>query len=215
MLGGTNSGELAFAEIGELRSIVPSGVPMVALTATCTHVIFKKISECLSLREVTIVASSPQRKNITYHVRPLISIDELTTEVCEDIKKSRTKTIFCRNYNGCSLLYQKLHSLLGQGLTEPPGYPDLHDFRLVDIYTRASLVHMRDKVLTSFKIQGGKLRLVIATTAFSMGVDCPDIHQVIHYGPPSSIEEYVQETGRAGRDGLQSKAVMLYGKPGK
>ncbi len=47
-----------------------------------------------------------------------------------------------------------------------------------------------------------------------MGVDCPDIRQVFHYGPPSTLEEYVQETG-AGRDGVQSSAILLYGKPGK
>lgn len=48
-----------------------------------------------------------------------------------------------------------------------------------------------------------------------MGVDCPDIHVVFHYGPPGLIEEYIQETGRVGRDGKPSQAIILHGKPGK
>ena len=59
------------------------------------------------------------------------------------------------------------------------------------------------------------LRLVIATTAFGMGIDCPDIRQIIHWGMPSSLEEYVQETGRGGHDGNQSRAILYEGKGGK
>lgn len=74
---------------------------------------------------------------------------------------------------------------------------------------------MNEKVLKSFKEPGSKLRIVIATTAFGMGVDCPDIRQIIHYGATNLLEEYVQETGRAGRDGLPSRAVLIYLKPGR
>ena len=64
-------------------------------------------------------------------------------------------------------------------------------------------------------IPGGKLRLVIATAAFSMGVDCPDICNIIHYSPSTSIEQYVQETGRAGHDDSFSTALLLFRKPTK
>jgi len=61
---------------------------------------------------------------------------------------------------------------------------------------------------------GSKLRILIATTAFSLGVDFPDIRHVIHYGSPATVEQYVQETGGAGRNESFS-SVLLYGKPGK
>ncbi len=80
------------------------------------------------------------------------------------------------------------------------------------MYTRASLAEMNEEVMSSFKTAGSKLRIVIATVAFSMGVDCPDIRQVIHYGVPNLIEEYVQETGQAGRDGLLSEAELILKK---
>lgn len=68
---------------------------------------------------------------------------------------------------------------------------------------------MREKVLESFGKENGNLRVVIASTAFSMGIDCPDVTQVIHYDTPSVPEQYVQEMGRAGRNSQQSKAILF------
>jgi superfamily II DNA helicase RecQ len=70
---------------------------------------------------------------------------------------------------------------------------------------------MKEKVLKSFCDPNGKLRVVIATTAFGMGIDCQDIRCIYHWGPPSNLETYAQETGRAGRDNLTSNAVLLFG----
>ena len=74
---------------------------------------------------------------------------------------------------------------------------------------------MNEKVLTSFLVPGGLLRVLIATAAFSMGIDCKDIRCVMHYGAPATVTEYVQETGRAGRDGNPAIASLYYGNPGK
>lgn len=85
------------------------------------------------------------------------------------------------------------------------------------MYTRASSPENKNQVLYNFSDSKGKLRLVIATSAFGLGVDCPDIRAVYHWGPPATVEEYMQESERAGkrRDGLQSKSILMYGKPGK
>ena len=107
-----------------------------------------------------------------------------------------------------------MRNSLGRAFTEPAGYPDYHCFRLLDMYTRACSDEIKAKVLESFMKTDGKLRLVIATMAFSMGVDCPDIQNVVHYGPPSNVIQYVQETGIAGRSGIPATALLLYGKLG-
>ena len=70
---------------------------------------------------------------------------------------------------------------------------------------------MKEKVLTSFCIPGGTLRKVLATIAFGVGIDCQDIERVIHWGPPSTSEQYVQESGRGGRNGNEAEALLLYG----
>lgn len=80
------------------------------------------------------------------------------------------------------------------------------------MYTRVATVNMKETILTSFMQPAGTLRLVIATSAFSMGIDCKDIRRVIHWGTPTDMEQYVQATGRAGRDGLHSQAILHSGK---
>lgn len=104
---------------------------------------------------------------------------------------------------------------LGTNFTSPPGYPDLHTFRIVEMYSRAAKSEMRERILHRLCHQPNKLRIIIATSAFGMGIDCPDIREVFHWGPPSTLETYAQETGRAGRDTGQSTACLLFGRPGQ
>ena len=84
---------------------------------------------------------------------------------------------------------------LGSGFTEPPNYPNVVGFRLVDMFMGVLTTDKKDEVLTSFSQRCGKLCLVIATTAFGMSVDCPDIRKIIHWGMLATLEEYVQEIG--------------------
>ena len=202
-------------------SIILDNVGVLALTAIASHATFSAICERLSvnIKKVKLVAIPPEREKITYTVKPLKPLHELASDLSKDIgvlKLNYPKTIiFGRKYNDCSTLYRLLCHYLGKNLTSPPGYPNFHQFRLVDMFTRASTAEMKEKVLLSFSTPNSKLRLVVATTGFGMGIDCLDIRQVIHYSPPSDVEQYVQESGRAGRDGLQSEAILLYGKPGK
>lgn len=81
-------------------------------------------------------------------------------------------------------------------------------FRLVDMYTHCTHQTVKDQVLELFT-SPSSLRVVVATIAFGMGVDCPDVRQIIHWGVPEDVETYVQET--AGRDGFLSCAVLFHG----
>jgi len=83
------------------------------------------------------------------------------------------------------------------------------------MYTRASTDRMKSRVIARFSQVRSTLRVVIATTAFSMGIDIPDVREIVHWGPPCNLKQYVQEIGRAGRDGENAQAILLYEKAGR
>ena len=79
--------------------------------------------------------------------------------------------------------------------TEPPGAPNLSRFRLVDMFTSCTEKDVKNQIITAFTQQNGNLRIVFATIAYGMGVDCADVRVVIHLGAPDDLESYIQETG--------------------
>lgn len=201
--------------IGSLRSLLPENVNVMALSATATKPTFDIVVTRLSMCNVAVVGLSPMRAYIRYAVRMLTSLDELSSEIATGIKHLRVNypktVIFCTKCNDCSSLYKLLRSKLSSYFTYPTGTRDLQEFRLVDMYNSPATVVKKEKVLTAFTQEDSTLRVLIATTAFGMGVDCPNIRWVIHWSPPRLVEDYVQETGRSGRDGLGSTALLMYG----
>ena len=129
----------------------------------------------------------------------------------EDFPKT---VVFVRTYNDCSNIYLLLQQNLGDMFTNPRGYPNLADYRRVEMFTRVLTVDKRTQVLFSFSDSESPLKLIVSTSAFGMGVDICDIRRIIHCGLPTTIEEYVQEAGRAGRDGKDCVAI-LYANGGK
>lgn len=120
--------------------------------------------------------------------------------------------IYCQTQDKCAQLYLFMKFLLKEERVEPVGAPDLPEFRLFDYFTSAIHASVKDGILKAFLQPTSPLRIVIATIAFGMGVDTPNIQYVVHWGPPEDIEQYLQATGRAGRDGKVSHAVMLFNK---
>ena len=135
--------------------------------------------------------------------------------VADRLSRQRTAMdriiVFCRHYEEVTEIYYFFKQNLGTHFTEPPGAPDLARFRLLDMYTHCTHQSVKDAILERFTSRSS-LRIVIATIAFGMGIDCPDVHQIIHWGVPDDEEMYVQETGRAGRDGALSCALLFHGR---
>lgn len=113
-----------FSMIGDLRSILPTGVKVMALTATATTDTFYTVSQRLSMNNPILVALPPDRGNIVYKVHPKASLDELSTSLCREFIEKHTdfpKTvIFVRQYQDCSDIYLMLRHKLGSRFTEPP-----------------------------------------------------------------------------------------------
>ena len=204
-----------FAEVGDVRSLVPSNVRMMALTATATTETFYVVTNRLAMQSPCLVSLPPHRDNIVYRVKPKVSLEEFVTSIHGGLKTLGSKypktLVYVRTYTNCSEIYKLLKKSLGPEFTHPPGYPNLKDYRLVDMFSKVETTDKKEEVLKSFAKVDGVLRLLIATSAFGMGVDCPDIRRVIHWGAPTTLEEYVQETGRSRRDGDLSIATMYRG----
>lgn len=187
-----------------------------ALTATVTHATFKIIKQRLSLIDPVVVAVSPNRPNIFLSVVPAMKLESLVENICNALKRERVNypktVVFCRSYQDCINLYAAIIKHLGEEKTEPPGYPNFLEYRLVTMFTRASTSPMKELVMSLFRNTKSVLRVLIATTAFSMGIDMPDIHQIFHWGAPGDVEQYLQEIGRAGRDGKDSRAFLIKSK---
>ena len=191
-----------------------------ALTATATKETYSVIIDSLCMNDPNLVGLSLVRHNITYEVKPYIKLNDLcyllSSELLEHRAKAPKTVLFCRTLQGCADVYVGIRKLLGAQITEPAGLPvNLVKFRLIDLFTAGSKAEMRETVITEFCRSDTKLRLIIATSTFGLGVDCGDIVRIIHWGPPNTLEELVQETGRAGRNGMPSKAILYYGKPGR
>ena len=205
-----------FSKLGEVRSLIPYHVNMMAMTATATTATRRRIISILGMRDPSVIAISPDKSNICYWVKKGVSVNDIVIPLVAKLKVQRCKLprviIFCRRCEDCSTLYQLFLSQLKKEFTEPIGAPNVSKFRLVDIYTSVTDKEVQDSIIASFCKSDTPLRVLICTIAFGMGLDCQDVVQVIHWGPASNLEAYMQECGRAGRNGNASSA-LLYVRP--
>ena len=198
--------------IHEVRSLVPASVRMLALTATATTAVREDVSKILGMRNPLIVAVSPCKPNIIYYVRKSDSIEEAFFTMADKLRRLRCRfprtIIYCQKHSYCGKLYRYFKKVMGNEFNEPLDAPDLPQFRLVGMFHSCTYPWIKDTILKMF-CAPSCLRVVIATVAFGMGVDCQDVTQVIHLGPPESTDSYIQETGRSGRSGSLSLALLM------
>ena len=201
-----------FSNISEVRSIIPKSVNCMALTATATVAARREIIANLCMQDCYEVVRSPNKLNIKYSVE-LKPEDALTAflPLIESVEnygvKSDRYIVFCSTYTKCSTILHILVDELGKrkclfplGSTKP----------ICNIFTASSAKKDKNDILEEFAKADGVLRILVATIAFGMGVDTSNIRHVIHWGAPHTIEMYVQESGRCGRDGLNSTSTIYY-----
>jgi len=179
----------AYLDIKELRNIVP-GVNLVALTATATMPVRQEIAEYLLLTDPEIFTGTFARPNLSYSVR---KVEDKESKLIGILKK----------IPGTSIVYSKTR----KECREISGV--LRNYGFSSGYYHAGL-SPSERIKAQNQWKAGKIRIIVATNAFGMGIDKPDVRSVIHMEFPKNMEAYYQEAGRAGRDGEKSFAIILY-----
>ena len=179
-----------YRNLKSLRKLLP-GVPMIALTATATEKVRQDIVEQLELRQPQIFLASLNRPNLSYAVRPKRRSFDALLDLLES-HRGEPAIVYRFSRKDTESLAANLSA---QGFPALPYHAGLGG--LVRRDTQEQFI--RDEV-----------PIVVATIAFGMGIDKPDIRVVVHFDLPKSIEGYFQETGRAGRDGLPAECVLFF-----
>jgi ATP-dependent DNA helicase RecQ len=180
----------SYLKIATLRNLIDPKVPFLALTATATAQVIEDIMDKLAFRQRDVLRMSFARKNISYLVR---HAEEKGVYLVKTLQKvNGSGIVYVRSRKRCR---EVAEILVEKGIS-------------ADYYHAGLSDEIRDKKQAAWS--SGKTRVIVATNAFGMGIDKSEVRFVIHWDIPDAIENYFQESGRAGRDNKPAYAVLLY-----
>jgi ATP-dependent DNA helicase RecQ len=182
----------AYLRLGErLREL--GSPPVLALTATATQAVRDDIVRYLGMRDPEVVASSPHRANLAFEVMEISGADRLRALARFVKRLHRPGIIYCATTKAVDDLYGALRLL----------HMPVHRYH-------GRMAAKDRNAEQEWYMRAGRRTIMVATSAFGLGIDKPDIRYIVHHQAPASLEQYVQEAGRAGRDGRRANCVLLF-----
>lgn len=184
-----------YLEVANIRQLLAADVPVLALTATATPEVVTDIQEKMAFKRKNVFQKSFERKNLTYVVNET------------DNKVGKTVDIL-KKVAGSGIVYVR-----NRRMTKEIAFELNRNGIVADFYHAGLTPDERSKKQDAWI--NDKIRIMVSTNAFGMGIDKPNVRVVVHIEPPDNIENYFQEAGRGGRDEKRAYAVLLYGKADK
>ncbi len=190
---------MEFGHISEIRALVRN-INMMALTATATVQMRKVILSSLEMENSHLVIREPNKLNIKYHVYKKSDPEIILQSIVQAVARNGISTdrciIFCRSYLDTLTIFQSLVCTLGRrGLLYAPYQPGTEKcrYRLCEKYDGSTSSKNQSHIIDSFTKLDGVVRIVVATIAFGMGLDSPNVRKIIHWGAPDDVSMYIQE----------------------
>ena len=191
---------------------------MLALTATASKNDVAQIKESLNLKNPLEVIATPNRTNVFNDkvLREGEDVDffiELLTPIVEQLGEKTVTyplTVLYLPLKWCGFAFKYFEKHLGDKQYFPAAVDQLPENRMFAQFHAPQTKAMKEQILKELASPTSKVRVIFATVAMGMGVDIPSIRNVIHVGPPQTVREYFQETGRAGQDGKLATATLYY-----
>ena len=203
--------------IGEIRSLLPKVVPMAVFTATATKATKQSIIDVsgIDISNAFVLEKSPVKENLRFTVKYVgngIPLSEIFASLVQEIKTNGIETIqtliFCQTRNQAAVIWKMFVMELGEKL-----YKDKSEDvkgRLVELFHAGTPKQVKEFILEEMRDGKGHIRILLCTIAFGMGIDCKGVHRSIHFGPSKNVENFLQECGRAGRDGTVSHESCIF-----
>lgn len=205
-----------YSKLVELKSLLPK-TRYAIFTATATKATKQAIFDMLVLthHDTFCVEKEPTRSNTSYYFVYLeksllleIIFEKIINELKEEKQQAERTIVFCQTRKQCSLMYRMFVVALGNMLYNSDEHKP--NTRRVEMYHAGTPESVKTHIINEMGRFGSHLRLIICTVAFGMGINCKDVYRSIHFGPPKTVEQLVQECGRIGRDGMQCTCYILY-----
>ena len=207
----------SYGQLGELRSLVEKKVPVIALTATATQQTREIIMKDLSMENCTQIIVDPNKKNVKY------SVENGCKEICDNFKwllemlastgpECPRSIVFFRQIKHIVEVFEFLQTKLGDKQYVNSEENDKNGYwnRLFAMFHLTTNEKIKRAVCESFQDPSGLVTVVLCSTSFSMGLDVRSVHTVVHFGPAHDLDDYLQESGRAGRNpSVKCNAVLL------
>ena len=204
----------AYSRLAEIRALVPPATPFMACTATATQNIVKEVVSVLEMSNHVMVSLSPNRPNIKYEVKTRTTLEtdfqDLLSTLREKLVSTPRVVVYCRTLIMCADLFDHFTYELGSSQYYPPGAPELSQNRIFGMFHASTPQHSKDIIIKSLLDPHGLVRVVFASVAMGMGIDLRGVNIIVHYGAPSSIEDYFQASGRGGRSGDSARSIVYW-----